>query len=538
MPPGQGGTFDPLRVTHSLLPREWWHASASRVWLPTAAEMAELDRRATESGAIPERALIENAGRALAGRVRARWPEARVACLAGSGHNGADALVAARTLCAWGHPVELVSCGTRPPEPDVLAGWDLTMSPASALEAALSRADVALDGILGTGVDSAPRAPQAAIIDTLNASGVEVVAVDGPSGVDFTTGATPGAAVRADLTVTFGWPKLGLLRFPARGLCGELEAVEIGFPPPSPAPRARLITAAWAAEILGARPDDAHKGRAGYLTLVGGQPGMAGAAILAARAAIRGGVGIVRVASAPENREVIQTGVPSAVFVDWGDAEAVRAAVEWAHAVAIGPGLGDGRRRLVERVLDAVGPRPVVMDADALNAFADDLDGLADALPARALITPHPGEMGRLWEGGREAVLADPPGVARAAAARLDRTVLLKGTPSWVAEPDGSLRATSVATAAFATGGVGDVLTGLAGAYAAAGLGPADAATCALEVSGVAAAMAPAAVGHAATDVPDRIPAARRALAGPSAPAGPGVIAALPAARGTPDARD
>lgn len=512
-------------------PRDWWRIARPTVWLPTAGEMAALDRRATSSGAIPERALIENAGRALASRVHARWPEGRVLCLAGSGHNGADALVAARTLAAWGRSVRLVSCGSRPPEPDVLAGWDLRLEDASALDAGLAACDIALDGILGTGVDSAPREPQAGMIGRLNASGLRVIAVDGPSGVDFTTGAVPGAAVRADLTVSFGWPKLGLLRFPARGLCGDLEAVEIGFPPPSPTPAARLITAAGVARLLGARPADAHKSTAGYLALVGGKPGMAGAIVLAARAAIRGGAGIVKVVSAPDNREIVQTAVPSAVFVDAADAGAVAEAVAWAHAVAVGPGLGTepGTRERVADLLAAAGERTVVLDADALNVWEGDTGALADALPPRALVTPHPGEMGRLWEGGREAVLDDPPGVARAAAARLECAVLLKGTPTWVATPDGALRATSIATPAFATGGVGDVLTGLTGALAASGLPPADAATCALGLSGLAALAAPDPVGHAAQDLPDRIPGARGSLDDLSPGAWPGVLVALPA---------
>lgn len=499
--------------------------------------MAELDRVAVRSGAIPERALIENAGRALALQVHTRWPEGRILCLAGSGHNGADTLVAGRTLSAWGRSVELVSCGSRPPEPDVLTGWGLSLDDAGGIDAALARADIALDGILGTGVDSAPREPQAGIIERLNASSVEVAAVDGPSGVDFTTGAVPGAAVRADLTVTFGWPKLGLLRFPARGLCGELVAVEIGFPPPSPTPAARLITAAWVAELLGRRPDDAHKSSAGYLTLVGGRTGMAGAIVLAARAAIRAGAGIVRIASAPDNRDIIQTSVPSAVFVDWDDQDGLSEAVSWADAVAIGPGLGTGpgARERVERVLAGTDGRPVVLDADALNVWEGDAGALAAALPPTALLTPHPGEMGRLWEGGRAAVLDDPPGVALASSERLGCAVLLKGTPAWVATPDGALRATSMATPAFATGGAGDVLTGLAGALAASGLDAADAATCALGLSGIATLAAPDPVGHGAADIPDRIPAARSALADLRPGAWPGVVVALPAARGEAD---
>ena len=243
------------------------------IWLPTAAEMAELDRRATESGAIPERALIESAGREIAHAVQRRFPTGRVLVLAGSGHNGADALVAARTLIAWGRDVGAVRCGSSPPEPEVLGGWGLQLQEADLLEARLAEAGVVLDGVLGTGVRGAVREPAAAIIRAANAAGRPIVAVDGPSGADFTTGAVEGEGIRAELTVSLGWPKLGLLRFPARAYCGELVAVEIGFPPPESPLGARAITDGWVAKMLVPRPADAHKGRAGYLAIVAGQEG-------------------------------------------------------------------------------------------------------------------------------------------------------------------------------------------------------------------------------------------------------------------------
>lgn len=514
--------------------RDWWRIAAPEVRLYTAEEIAELDRRATESGAIPERALIENAGRALAIRLQTRWPEGRVLALAGSGHNGADALVAARTLSAWGREVELVACGSSPPEPDVLAGWDLELADGGELEAALSRAEIVIDGILGTGVRSAPRPPQARAIELANGAAARIVAVDGPSGIDFTTGATAGAAIRADLTVTFGGPKLGLLRFPARALCGDLEAVEIGFPPVEPATRARVITGAWTARLLGERADDAHKGEAGYVAVVGGQQGMAGAAVLTARAAIRAGAGIVRIVTDPGNREIVQSAVPGALFVPWENDAAVREAVEWADAIVLGPGLGRGseRRALLERVLGSRGETPALLDADALNAWEGDMEALGRLLEGPALLTPHPGEMARLAGVTAAEVIADPLGTARSLAGTLGCVVLLKGAPTWVVEPDGFGRATSLVTAALATGGVGDVLAGVTGAYLAAGLAAPDAAACALFVSGLAAAAAPEPVGHAASDLPDRIPTARAALRDACPGAWPGVLLALPAARG------
>jgi NAD(P)H-hydrate epimerase len=503
------------------------------VWLPTADEMAALDRRAVESGATTERTLIEAAGREVARRVHGRWPRGPVVGLLGSGHNGADALVALRTLAAWGREVRGVICGSGPPEPDVRAGWDVPLVERDRLDGVLEGAGAVLDGILGTGVTGAPREPQAAVIRRADAAPVPVVAVDGPSGVDFTTGAVPGDCARARLTVSLGWPKLGLLRHPARTYCGELEAVEIGFPPVEGTEMgARAVTARWVRRMLRSREADAHKGEAGYLAVVAGQEGMAGASVLAARAAGRGGAGIVRVVGSPGNRSVVQSSVPDAVFTGWSDPDAVEEAVEWSHAVVAGPGLGRGpdRRGLVERVLEARGDRPVLLDADALNVWEGALGALADHLDARDLVTPHPGELGRLLELPVADVVADPPARAREAAHRLGATVLLKGAPSLVAEPDGRLRVASTAGPAVASGGSGDVLSGLAGAYLAAGLGPADAASAALLISGAAARQSPVPEGHLASDVPDRIPAVRRRLEElPAVGEGP-VLFALPAA--------
>lgn len=494
--------------------------------------MAEIDRAAIEGGAIPERALIENAGRALALRIHERVPRGRVVVLAGSGHNGADALVAGRTLAAWGRAVGFVGCGGRLPRPDVLAGWNLSVEPATALERELAEAAVVVDGILGTGLRTAPRPAQARIIERVNEARAPVVAADGPSGVDFTTGRVPGAAIRADLTVTFGWPKIGLLRFPARERAGDLVCVEIGFPPPHPEPPARAVTAAWAAELLGDRSAAGHKGDAGYLAIVGGEAGMAGAVALAARAAIRAGIGIVRVVSDPCNREILQTSVPEAPFVDWSDADAVEGTLAWAGAVAVGPGLGSGpgRAALVRRLWEG-GP-PLVIDADGLNVLAaagadDAWRGSAADRPA--LLTPHPGEMARLAASSVAAVREDPPAAARRLADATGATVLLKGAPTCVARPGGELRATTLASPAFASGGMGDVLTGVCGAYMAAGLDAADAATAALAVTALAVLGGGHDIGGSAADVPDALPAARRAIGRACPGAWPGVSLALPA---------
>jgi len=515
-----------------FLPSEWWRVAAPTVWLPTVSEMGEIDRAAIESGSIPERALIENAGRALAHLVQQRYPSGSVLALAGSGHNGADAFVAGRTLRAWGRDVEFLGCGSRLPRPDVLSGWGVDVLSADHLDRILSRTDHVLDGILGTGLETEPREPQRSVIERVNAARVSVVAVDGPSGIDFSTGNVPGAAIRADLTVTFGWPKLGLLRFPARSRCGDIVCAEIGFPPLASPPAARAITASWVAQILGERAPDGHKGDAGYVTLVGGERGMAGAIVLAAQAALSAGAGVVRIVSAPENREIVQSTVPGAIFVGWDDAPSVREALKRGDAVGVGPGLGSGAARELVAESVATVEATLVLDADGLNALDGDLEKVAASPSSGVLLTPHPGEAARLLNATVEEVTADVLQAARTLSERAQSTVILKGAPTVVANETGAVRVTTLLSPAFATGGMGDVLTGVCAAYAAAGLEAADAATAALGVTGLAVTMDFEQVGTPAAELPAVLPAARTALHETIFGGWPGVVAAFPAAGG------
>jgi NAD(P)H-hydrate epimerase len=474
--------------------------------------MAEFDRRVVEGGATTERALIESAGRELAHRVQFHFPHGTVTALAGAGHNGADALVAARTLSAWGRPVRLCGVTDRPVEPDVLAGWDLPVESLEQLLASPPSDGVILDGILGTGLRGPPREPLASLIVRISELHLPIVAVDGPSGANLESGDVPGACVQADLTVTFGWPKLGLLRFPARDRAGVIESVEIGFPRPEGGFDARAITGRWVRDLLAVRPADAHKGRAGYVTVVAGSRGMAGAAILAVRAAMRGGAGIVRSVSDPENREILQVAVPGAIFTGWDRSDQVREAVEWSGAVAVGPGIGRDRdaHRLVAGVLESRGERPVVVDADGLSVWQGDPDRLAELLGVDDVITPHPGELARILGADTETITSDPPAYVRAAAERFGCTVVLKGAPTLVASADDPLLVTTVGGPALAAGGTGDVLTGLVAALLASGSRAPEAAASALFLSGLAAELGGYSVGHGAEDVPSRIPSIRR----------------------------
>jgi ADP-dependent NAD(P)H-hydrate dehydratase / NAD(P)H-hydrate epimerase len=460
--------------------------------LLTAAEAAGADRAAQQRFGVAGRVLMENAGRAAALVLARLFPRGRVVGVVGPGNNGGDALVLLRHLRAWGRDVAWVAGDDRSLDASLLHGFDIPRHAAAEAGDVFREADVLVDGILGTGATGAPREPAAALIRQLNGAGPPIVALDLPSGVDATTGAVPAEAIQATLTITFGWPKLGLLFHPARARCGRLVAVEIGFPPDAAPPAAQLITPAWAARRLPARAPDAHKGSTGMLAVVAGSEGMAGAAAIAATAAYRAGAGLVRIVSPESNRRVLQTRVPGAVFRA-AEAESVAEFVAGADALVVGPGLGttDRSRALLDTALSAGAGRPLLLDADALNLIGGDHDRLRELAAAGGVaLTPHLKEMARLCGMDAAEVRADPIGAAAALAAGTGCAVLLKGQPSIVAQAGAPLLVNTTGSSDLATAGMGDQLAGAAGAFMAAGAAPRDAAALGLFYGGRAADLA------------------------------------------------
>lgn len=482
--------------------------AATRVPVLTAGEMRAWDDHAIGALGVPERVLMESAGRAAAAVIQRLYPAGRVVAAAGSGNNGGDALVAARTLRAWGRDVALVYAGSTAPDPALLHGWQVEAVDAARAEDAFRGASVVIDGLLGTGASGAPRGPYADAIAAMNRAGRPVVALDGPSGVDLTTGAAPGDAVRAEVTVTFGAPKRGLLLFPGRRLAGRIVAVEIGFAPLADGgASARVGTGAWAHSALPPVPPDAHKGMVGKVSIVAGRRGMAGACVLAGLGALRAGAGMASLISPGANREILQTAVPEALFVD---RDSVDAGFLGGSAAAVaGPGMGtdDGALEVL-RLIAAESGVPVVLDADAVTLLARNPD-LRDAFGDRPLVlTPHPGEMSRLLSIPIDRITADPFGAAEEAAERFGCTVLLKGTPSLVAAPGEAALVGVAGHSGLATGGNGDVLSGVVGAFLGRGMEPWDAAGAALWFAGRAAELAGRGRGLIPRDVADALPAA------------------------------
>jgi ADP-dependent NAD(P)H-hydrate dehydratase / NAD(P)H-hydrate epimerase len=471
----------------------------------TAAEMREWDRRAILRG-VPEPVLMESAGRAAASIVQKLFPDGRVVAAVGAGNNGGDAMVVARTLKTWGRDVTMVLAGSRAPDAALLHGWELETIGIDGAEDAFRRAGVIVDGLLGTGASGAPREGFARAIEAMNASGRPVVALDGPSGVDFTTGQAPGVAIRAVATVTFGAPKTGLLRFPGRELAGRIVAVEIGFDTLADGFGAELITPAWAHARLPRVPADAHKGKMGRVVIAAGRKGMAGASVLAGLGTLRAGAGMAVLVAPEANRPIIQSDLPEALFYD-------RAALPDgfgadADALVAGPGMGtDDESLALLRKLIASGEGPILFDADATTLLAKNPE-LRGEIHRPLLLTPHPGEMARLLGKTTGDVTADPFAAAREAVDRYDCVVLLKGTPSVVAAKDRPVLVNVAGHSGIATGGMGDVLSGVAGAFLAIGCEPRDAAGLALFYAGRAAEIAGRGRGLIPRDIPDALPAA------------------------------
>ena len=399
----------------------------------------------------------------------------------------------------------------RVPDP-LLHGWHVPAGPvpsdAAALRSVLGEAGVVVDALLGTGIRGSPREPFARVIRAVNGSRTPVVSLDVPSGVDADRGKVPGEAVRADVTIAFGAPKFGTLLFPGRGRAGRIIAVEIGFPPlGARAIAGRVITAGWAARQRPRRPPVTHKKAEGQLLIVAGSPGVAGAAVLAGRGALRAGVGYLRIASHPENREILQAALPEALFVNVLDGEALGEAAESSDALAAGPGIGmdrDAGRRL-DVLFTIPGPRGLLLDADALTLLgAGALPAFARASsPARRLLTPHPGEMARLG-APRGEIRARPVGVARRAAERYRSAVLLKGQPSLLASgTEERVWVSTGGSSELARAGTGDVLAGVAGAFMARGADAATAGALALHYTGRAAALAGRGEALLPTDIAD-----------------------------------
>jgi hydroxyethylthiazole kinase-like uncharacterized protein yjeF len=460
----------------------------------SAAQAAALDARAIAAG-TPARTLMQRAGEAAAAAIRRAYPDvvgATVNVYVGPGNNGGDGWVVARALSGIGARVFVRDVGESRSD-ESRAERERAQRTVTRGESA--DAQLIVDALLGVGAKGEPRGDIAACVARIAAArarGTVVVSLDVPSGVDADTGASAGA-VRADLTLTFGTLKRGLAI--ARGSAGRIVVLDIGLGKAGADDTlSQLVDSHWVRAHVPPILADAHKGTRGKLIIIGGQVGMAGAPMLAARAAIRSGIGMVRLVVARENVPVVQGAVPEAPAHAWPESAAdVESTITgWADAVVIGPGLGAsyGSRALVDRVLrDFRGP--VVLDADALNVFAGEPEALGELIGDRAaLLTPHPAEFARLLGVHINDVLARRFDIGVELAKRTRATVLLKGVPTVIANGAGERLVSCAGTPVLAAGGSGDLLSGIAGTLLAQIGNALTAGACAAWVHGRAAEIA------------------------------------------------
>jgi NAD(P)H-hydrate epimerase len=482
----------------------------------TAEAIRTLDRRAAELGVAPL-LLMESAGRGTAEAIRAWNPDlgrGRVLAVCGPGGNGGDALSAARWLGLAGADVRAVILGSptgpaadqerafRASFPDRIRSVK-NAGGLDALRTQVAEADLVLDGILGIGVTDGARGLPRKAIGILNDSAAPVAALDLPSGLIADRGIVPGPAVRAGLTLAMGALKPCHLLPPAAELCGEVQVVDVVYPPSlwgEVDPAARVVDGAFVASLVPRRSRFGHKGTFGKVLVVGGAVGMAGAPALAAEGALRAGAGLVHVLC-PELVFPIVAGLVPEALVHPGPAadgmlsrDAADEARRWAREVdvmVIGPGLGrgPGPQSLVEALLRT--RAPLVLDADALFALAQDTS-LLRGERGEIVLTPHPGEFARLVGANPDEVVPDKIRWARETAREWRATVALKGPPTAVATSGGDVYLTRTGNTALAHGGSGDVLAGVIGSLWAGGATPQGAATAGAYVHGLAAKLASA----------------------------------------------
>lgn len=461
---------------------------------------------------LPEGALMQRAAAGLARRCAAvlgRPYGARVVLLVGSGDNGGDALYAGARLARRGAGVRALRAGSR-----IHAGGLAALRAAGGLvvedPAVIDDADLVVDGLVGIGGSGGLREPAATLAQRAAASGATVVAVDVPSGVDASTGEVSGTAVRADVTVTFGTWKPGLLVDPGAGLAGAVELVDIGLRADLPAPDVEAPQAADIAALLPVPGRETDKYRRGVVGVAAGSDRYPGAALLAVRAAVRSGAGMVRYSGPSRVADLVRARWPEVIVQDGMPDDAGRV-----QAWVIGPGLDTdeiAKERLAQVLRSEV---PVLVDADGLGLLPEfaAADGLRRSAPT--LLTPHAGELARL--AGAERADVESRRLAHAAdlAARLRATVLLKGSTTVVSDGHSPVRVNPTGTGWLATAGSGDVLSGLVGGLLAQGLAPLDAASAGAYLHGVAARLAAGGAPICASDLSSNLPEAWRTLRAP-----------------------
>jgi NAD(P)H-hydrate epimerase len=491
-----------------------------------AAQMREADRRTIEEIGMSSLVLMENAGRQAVAAIEAVYTdllERQVAVLCGRGSNGGDGFVVARTLIQRGVDVSVFLMGRVADvrgdariNLEILGHLGLTVVEVADSQAwelhfsELSDCTLIVDAIFGTGLNAPVSGFIESVVTDVNASGIPVVAIDLPSGLSADSPEPIGPSIEANLTITLAAPKLPLVLPPAETRAGDIVIADIGIPAEVleavDGPRVYLATRAAMRELISPRTPDSHKGDYGRVLVVAGSVGKTGAAYLAALGALRSGAGLVTIATPSACQAILAAMAPeymteALVATDAGlDPDGVDRVIDMARdVIALGPGLGDGQgtREFIRRIVDRAG-MPMVIDADGLNAFADDPDRLTGREGRDIIITPHTGEMARLVGMTTDEVRASRIEIARNFAVAHHAFVVLKGHRTLIATPDGKLFINPTGNPGMATGGTGDVLTGVIAAWLAQLLDAEAACRLAVYLHGLAGDLAEADEGEVA----------------------------------------
>jgi hydroxyethylthiazole kinase-like uncharacterized protein yjeF len=508
------------------------------MYLVTAQQMKDMDRLTIESFGIPGIVLMESAGRGTVDALFRHFSDVghmKVGIAAGRGNNGGDGFVIARYLAS--HHTELAVYLLSERERvrgDAAANLKLLdqmgvsvheipdMAAFELFQGQMRQCDLWIDAMLGTGLKSDVQGLFKEMIEFLGTLRKPIIAVDIPSGLDSDTGKPRGSCIKATLTVTFGLPKIGHVVLPGTEFVGTLEVVDIGIPRivvDKVGPKHHLLTQEMIRPCIKSRALQSHKGTTGHLLVIGGSPGKTGAAVMTSRAAMRVGAGLVtlgipkslNVAMESQLTEVMTAPLPEDANQTLGLSayETIMGLLETKKALAVGPGLGSAKptRDLVRRLIQT-SPIPVVIDADGLNSLVGALECLKD-LKAPVVMTPHPGEMARL-------VARTPSQVQQERiheAAKFSKThsvyLVLKGAKTVVAHPDGSVFINSTGNPGMASGGMGDVLTGMIAGLIVQGLSVNEAVNAGVYLHGSAAdflARSVGPVGFLASDLIEILP--------------------------------
>lgn len=507
--------------------------------LVTAKEMKALDVQAQNDYAMPGILLMDNAAQAVAEAVHEALTALegeRVVIFCGGGNNGGDGLGAARWLQSYGVSVRAFVVGAALDAVRGDAAMELAMFTKAGgrvealsteddwvlAELAASKADVLVDALLGTGFHGELEGDVLRACELLNKSEKYILAVDIPTGVNADNGAVSEQAVRADHTVTMALVKTGLLLYPGREYCGDIELADISMPvklvEEYQSDKYRL-TDEIVRELLPLRKANAHKGDAGRVVICAGSPGYTGAAALASDAAVKAGAGLVSLYTPLSSRDVLAIKLTEVMvhgllermpgILGGGAASDVASSADAADVLAIGPGLGtsESTQEAVRTILQKI-TTPVVIDADALTALAGHTEILA-AMQAQKVLTPHPGEMARLTGLEIAEIEADRINVAKKYAEEWQAIVVLKGAPTVIGCPNGTVYVNSTGNSSLATGGSGDVLTGIIAGLAAQEISLQEAAICGVYLHGLAAELTGIDIGLAAGELAALLPQAR-----------------------------